>query len=37
LLKDPSSMPRFSAKAQTAQVDPSLQAPLNAVAKKGKA
>jgi penicillin-binding protein 2 len=37
LLKDPSSMPRFSAKARTAQIDPSLQAPLNAVAKKGKA
>lgn len=36
LLKDPSSLPRFSARPQIAQVDPSLQAPLNAVAKKGK-
>jgi penicillin-binding protein 2 len=37
LLKDPSSMPRFSAKAQTAQNVPAPQAPLNAVAQKGKA
>lgn len=37
LLKDPSSMPRFSAKAQTAQAVPSKLSPLNAVAKKGKA
>jgi penicillin-binding protein 2 len=37
LLKDPSSMPRFSAKAQTAQVDAPKLAPLNAVAGKGKA
>jgi penicillin-binding protein 2 len=36
LLKDPSSMPRFSAKQQTAQVAP-MPAPLNAVAKNGKA
>jgi penicillin-binding protein 2 len=33
LLKDPSSMPRFSAKTQTAQADPRLLAPLNARAK----
>jgi penicillin-binding protein 2 len=37
LLKDPSSMPRFSAKTQTAAADPNPQAPLNAVAAKGKA
>jgi penicillin-binding protein 2 len=37
LLKDPSSMPRFSAKAQTAQVNLPQSAPLNAVAGKGKA
>lgn len=37
LLKDPASMPRFSAKARLAQADPVPQVPLNAIAKKGKA
>jgi penicillin-binding protein 2 len=37
LLKDPSSMPRFSAKAQTAQIAPSKAGPLNAAPVKGKA
>jgi penicillin-binding protein 2 len=37
LLKDPSSKPRFSATAKVATLDANAPAPLNMVAKKGKA
>jgi penicillin-binding protein 2 len=37
LLKDPASMPRFSAKSQVAVAEPHQLAPLNAVPTKGKA
>jgi penicillin-binding protein 2 len=37
LLKDPSSMPRFSANAQIATAEPPPLAPLNAIATKGRA